>query len=461
MNVDFDLFSINFLLVICAITVALTTYLLVGFARHWFYKRLPFVLIGTALLTALLQFLVGSLTQSAVDLPNDFWMMLLPFSISFCLAAAVVVEPWFSKTPKARKRKKRPAKQMIIIRFTVAGGLALCSIIFVLALANNYYKFYPTFYSIFGDDQSLLNTGGNQVDLQYAKTSGRHQQSIERSLTHLSKQTAGRVFSVQIPGNVSGFQSRTAWVYEPAIARSNVKISLPVLVLLGGVPGSVTEWLVGGGVRQTLDNFAKSHDGITPMVFMVDDTGSVDNDTECVDSPRGNIETYLTDDVPNYIRTHYNVLASPNNWAIGGLSMGGTCGITLAIRHPGIYHYFLDFGGDIGPSIGSESQTIALLFGGSKSAWAAHQPKLLLQAKSARGLYAGMGGFFTVGHGDALATRAAVEQLYRLSGHDGMDVAYETLNGEHTFSVWSQSFKDSLPWLSNRLGATECDVSCY
>ena len=38
---------------------------------------------------------------------------------------------------------------------------------------------------------------------------------------------------------------------------------------------------------------------MAPIIVMPDENGSFTNDTECVDGPRGNAETYITVDVPN------------------------------------------------------------------------------------------------------------------------------------------------------------------
>ena len=172
---------------------------------------------------------------------------------------------------------------------------------------------------------------------------------------------------MNIPGTVSKFNARGAYVYVPAVYSAVSDISLPLIVLSTGYPGLPENWL-GSGLEATMDQFAHLHDGITPLVFMVDDTGGLTNDTECVNSPRGNVETYLTTDVPNYIKSHFRVINNPDNWAIGGLSMGGMCSVMLTLLHPNVFHYFMDYSGEIGPEIGSKQKTVDVLFGGSEAA---------------------------------------------------------------------------------------------
>lgn len=348
------------------------------------------------------------------------------------------------------------------LELRTAGTICLVfGILFSLLLINNYYRFYPTLGEVFNKNNvaASLDPSQREINLQFTPVAHAtaHNQSIEDSLSSLDKQpTAGKVYSLNIPGVVSKFHARTAYVYVPAIYSDPGQINLPVIVLTPGFPGLTENWL-GSGLQATMDNFASHHDGITPLVFMVDNTGSLTNDTECVDSPRGDVETYLTVDVPNYIKNNFRVAAGPEHWAIGGLSLGGMCAVMLTLRHPNVYHYFLDYGGEIGPEVGSQEKTIQTLFGGSEQAWQQHQPETLLATRSYKNL--GMGGFFGVGSQDELNVTQAAYQLSNDSKKAGIETLYEVINGQHTFDVWQNAFKLSLPWVSNRIGATECGVT--
>ncbi len=463
---DLNLFSPTLAFLLCAGITALATYLFAQFDARWYHRFFPFVVLAAFVLAAGLQYAAGKLAFAADELPSELWLMLTPFTGSVSLLVGLVVLQLHKQPGKYKKRKPRkpkvPARPWLgIVRtYVPASLLVVGSFAFSFILVNNYYQYYPSLSSLVGDNR-LLAQGANHVDLQYSTAHvAVAQNSIEGSLSSTVTQTQGRVLPVTIPGTLSHFAARQGYVYEPPIAVARSYIQLPVLVLLAGVPGNPGNWLNGGNVAATLNAFAKQHNGIAPLVFMVDDTGTFTNDTECVNSPRGNVETYLTEDVPNYIKANYNASRDPSHWAIGGLSMGGTCGVMLTLRHPNVYHYFLDFGGDLDINIGTESGTIAKLFGGSKDEWAAHQPRLLLAAADAKHKYQGVGGYFAVGRDDSLSVTVAVKQLYLDSRKDNLDVAYEATSGQHTFAVWQQNFSDALPWLSNRLGATECTAGC-
>lgn len=432
---DFSLFNQNVVVLLSLLAAVSVTYIVSHLRPMWYGRRFVYLLFGALLACGAIE-AAAHMEFPSDKLPTLLWLMILPFTF----AASLIVAAWGSK-----------------VRWLKWLSLATCVLCFVFsaALINGYYRFYPTLFSVFSSGERLQALSQTTVNYSGSGASHSVNATIEGSLYATAQTTNGQVHSLSIPGTVSKFHPRTAWVYVPAIASSSGHINLPVVVLLPGIPGFPSNWL-GSGLESTMDQFAKLHHGITPIVFMVDDTGSLTNDTECVNSPRGNVETYLTTDVPKYIKAHYDVSDDSSDWAIGGLSMGGMCSVMLSLRHPNVYRNFLDLGGETGPEVGPMQQTVDKLFYGSASAWAAHQPLLLLQHKT----YYGMNGFFAIGNGDKASDIAGMEQLYQQSKTAGIESVYEEIGGQHTFSVWQQSFKDSLPWLSNRLGATECLSSC-
>ncbi|HET9098318.1 MAG TPA: alpha/beta hydrolase-fold protein [Candidatus Saccharimonadales bacterium] len=343
---------------------------------------------------------------------------------------------------------------------TASGCAFVVALIFSLVLVNDYYHYFETIGQVLGiSNARLYQAGTDDVTINYNEPNNQtvlNKASIQNAIYNLShKNEKGNLYKLNIPGTISHFHPRNAYVYVPPAYSTPARINLPVIVLTAGTPGTPDNW-PGAGLEGIMDQFAQSHDGITPLVFVVDNTGSVTNDTECVNSPRGNVETYLSVDVPSYIKNHFRVIDSPQHWAIGGLSMGGMCSLMLTLRHTDVYHYFIDLGGEIGPEVGSRETTINTLFNGSSQKWASHQPALLLKTRR----YKGIGGFFGGGNQDAVNVTQAQSQLYQESKAAGIDAVSEVVNGAHTFNVWAQTYKDSLPWISDRIGATQCGPSC-
>ncbi|HUA13029.1 MAG TPA: alpha/beta hydrolase-fold protein [Candidatus Sulfotelmatobacter sp.] len=452
---NLDILSLNLILYVCILFSVLTFYLVTSLYKSGpevkprkkkdkqsYARKNQSYFVSCLAASLLLGIIIWLLCEKVTDspIPFSFVLMVAPFTFMLCLLGVSIFikhayVPW------------------------VCGTLVL-GLVFSLLLVNNYYRYDPTLGMVFGDTNTTSYRAElNSVTVHYTVALNQqkyNEASVQGSLENLASQpTAGKLYQINIPGTVSHFKARSGYVYIPAIYNSGANVNLPVIVLTAGIPGTPANW-VGLGLQNIMDNFAASHDGITPLVFVADSTGSVNNDTECVNSPRGNAETYLSVDVPNYIKSNFRVDTSPKNWAIGGLSLGGMCSIMLTLRHPNVYNYFMDLGGEIGPEDGSQQYTIASLFGGSYSDWQQHQPLTLL----AENKYKGLGGYFGDGLQDSRNVVTALQILSQESKKVGVNTVTETINGAHTFNVWAQTYKDGLPWISNRIGATQCSSSC-
>ncbi len=330
----------------------------------------------------------------------------------------------------AAVRGRRPLVRVLVA--LLGAGLLMTS---TAVAVNSYYGYVPTLGEALGaaapDDESLA--------------------AVEAAGAAGTLPANGEVVPMDLPGTKSGFTARSAQVYLPPAWSARPRPALPVVLLLHGTPGDPTDWTDGGAAQATADAWAKQHNGLAPVLVMPDINGSFTGDSECVDGPAGAVETYLTVDVPAAVQQSFGTRPPGRDWAVAGLSEGGTCAIMLALRHPDLFTAFGDFGGLVGPRSGETNadtaDTVTQLFGGSQQQFEAHEPTALLGSRS----YPGMGGWFQVGAADP-EPFAAAEQLAPLARTAGIDVCLVTMPGlGHTFDVWSAAFRDALPWLAARL----------
>ena len=286
------------------------------------------------------------------------------------------------------------------------------------------------------------------------------QETVDELLRQDSDPGPGVVAPISVPATRSGFAARPGLIYVPPAFFARPRPALPVILLLHGTPGTPQDWVNGGQAAQTSDAFAAAHDGRAPILVMPDVNGSETADTECVDGPAGRVETYLTADVPAYVTTTFRTRPTGSSWAVAGLSEGGSCAIMLALRHPGLFGTFGDYSGLAGPRAGDTNadtaSTVAQLFGGSPSAFAAHEPATILASKR----FAELGGWFEVGDADPepAAAQATLVPAARRAGVAVCSVVVP--GGGHTFDVFSAAFADSLPWMAGRLGIGSPGASC-
>ena len=257
---------------------------------------------------------------------------------------------------------------------------------------------------------------------------------------------AGRVVTVRIPGGRTGFRARPALVYLPPALRAHPHLRLPVVELLHGTEGGPADWLQRGHAAATLDAFAAAHDGQAPIVVMPDINGNVSVDSECIrGAGGGDVETYLLDTVPAYVLAHFPATPDRRRWAIAGASEGGTCAMVLALRAYPRYRLFGAFSALARLTVGDTDDrvsTVRILFGGSYSDYDAHDPTVLLPAHR----YPRLAAWFEAGRGDSGVLRDQV-RLASWARAAGVDTRSTTAPGGHSWAVWTQAWRQLLPWL--------------
>ena len=255
------------------------------------------------------------------------------------------------------------------------------------------------------------------------------------------------VVALDAPGHRSHFVHRPGEVYLPPAYFTPARASLPVLVMLPGTPGATTAWITAGGAVTTANAYAATHSGVAPVLVFADNNGSTTADTECVDGPQGNAETYLTVDVPTFVTTTLHIVHDPARWGVAGFSEGGTCALGLVLRHPEVYRHLVDLGGDAAPTLGGPAHTRHALFGGSAAQVVAHNPAHLLATHH----YPGVTAWFAAGHADPRRVAVAL-RLAPIAAQAGIVQHEFTISGGHSWQFAAAAFARILPQLCPELG---------
>ncbi|MGC7322731.1 esterase family protein, partial [Mycobacteroides abscessus subsp. massiliense] len=102
----------------------------------------------------------------------------------------------------------------------------------------------------------------------------------------------------------------------------STRTELPTIMMIGGEFNTPSDWIRSGNAVEVADAFASQHGGNAPVMVFVDAGGSFNNDTECVNGPRGNSADHLTNDVVPFMISRFGVSPRPQNWGVVGWSMG-------------------------------------------------------------------------------------------------------------------------------------------
>jgi S-formylglutathione hydrolase FrmB len=258
---------------------------------------------------------------------------------------------------------------------------------------------------------------------------------------------AGELVALDVPATASHFKHRHANVYLPPAYFTPARSTLPVLVMLAGSLGTPDHWPRAGKAVTTANKYAAAHHGFAPVMVFADVNGSSTADTECVDGPQGNAETYLTTDVRDFTVHQLHVQAAPDRWGVVGFSEGGTCALDLTLRHPSLYRHIIDLGGDDKPTFGDSAHTLTALFGGSAAEEAAHDPVRIMNTRHFTGLTA----WFTAGTDDGTHVEIA-QRMQTLATHAGIRAHEFTGVSGHNWQFASAAFARVLPQLMPELG---------
>ena len=266
--------------------------------------------------------------------------------------------------------------------------------------------------------------------------------------------SAGKYGTVAIPGATSGFRARPAIVYLPPAALTGSPPALPVLIVMSGQgPGAAPYNVVDAGhFVSTLDRIAQAHHGLAPIVVIPDQLRSPTNNPMCVNGALGNSDTYLTVDVPRWVRSHLLVQTGAQAWAVGGFSEGGTCALQLATRHPNLFGSFIDVSGQRGPELGSIPSTIQRGFGGSVAKYLAAQP---LNIMKQHGHYANSSAFIATGANDVRYRRVVPAISAPLKAAGVHVTTYMIPAVGHDWAAAARGLAHGTSWLMPRIGLAQ------
>ncbi|MDH6247698.1 alpha/beta hydrolase-fold protein [Mycobacterium sp. OTB74] len=414
-----------------SIQIAATVVLIVAVgwrSRRWRTVWLPVAAAFGAALTAGAHWFVTSQGLSDEPAPTQLWVWT---GISGA-ALALLVLGW-----RATRWWRRGLAVL---------SVPLCALCAALAL-NLWVGYFPNVETAWGQVSSAPVPDETKPETVVAMQKARQ---IPRT---------GQVVPVQTGWAASGFKHRDEFVYlPPAWFASSPPPKLPTLMMIGGEFNTPADWLRAGNAIKTADDFAAAHHGNAPVMVFVDSGGAFNNDTECVNGPRGNAADHLTKDVVPFLSATYGVSTDRRNWGIVGWSMGGTCAVDLAAMHPDLFSAFEDIAGDIAPNAGTRTQTIQRLFGGNASRYADFDPMTVI----ARHTYNDISAWYDIS-GPVLsrasrvlpAQTVAANSLCRLGTTHGMHCVVVEQPGKHDWPFAAQAFTTALPWLAGQVGTPE------
>lgn len=265
-------------------------------------------------------------------------------------------------------RGKRKALSVVLMIF---------SLIYGVVGVNAVYGQYPTIRSVLGAE-AFPEMPGYQPHGATRTVKEWEAAAKAGKLPKLRRE--GIVRTVDIPARIAHFKPRKANVYLPPAALADNPPRLPVLIALSGQPGSPDRFFLSGRFQDSLNEFAKKHHGIAPIVVSPDHLGDASHNTLCSDTPvYGDAQTYITRDVTGWITSRLPVQLPGKAWGIAGFSMGGTCATHLGPKYHNLYGHIISIGGEVHHSNGPVPEMVSRFYGGSRAAYEDHVPAVAIR----------------------------------------------------------------------------------
>jgi S-formylglutathione hydrolase FrmB len=210
-----------------------------------------------------------------------------------------------------------------------------------------------------------------------------------------------------------------------------------VIEALHGYPGTPESWIRRLDIAGYLDREIAAGRMAPTVVLLPYQTPNRLLDTECTDMTGGpHAETYLTKDVPAWVRTHLRVRTDRAAWGLTGYSAGAFCAMNLLLKHPDQYAAAASLSGYPGPGIavGDHSEKTT-----NDIAWRlAHRPQ------PAVALWLGWAD-------DDIGARNGSRRIASLVKAPLTVVTASVPHGGHSHAVWRQMEGPAFDWLSAHL----------
>jgi enterochelin esterase-like enzyme len=168
--------------------------------------------------------------------------------------------------------------------------------------------------------------------------------------------SASGVISYTIRGALSGLTGTVFVQLPPGYnTAANASVRYPVIEAFQGYPGHAYDWISSYMKIGDVVAGQATAKRMRPVLVVSPQTEiPAGADTECVNGSSGypQVETWLAEDVPNWVTHTFRVQTNRESWAALGLSAGGWCAAMVTMLHPAQFSAAIVMGGYFRPEFG-------------------------------------------------------------------------------------------------------------
>lgn len=222
----------------------------------------------------------------------------------------------------------------------------------------------------------------------------------------------------------------------------------PVLTLYaGGQSNGYNTWTDNQLPIQEIDAQLVQQQKAHPFIMIMpvqNLTGDEHRSLDCSDIPgQPKMGTWLSQDIPDFVRANFRTLKGPDSWGLMGASSGADCSAKLAMQHPDVYRAAVPIDGDF--------KADSTLWKGHEAEQNANGPdKLIATSKADVRMLA------TAGGGSAYEVNVVKQWVAKAVPPTTVEY-YEQPGGQHKTVDFGKLIPMSLEWLTKNLTGPESD----
>jgi enterochelin esterase-like enzyme len=344
-----------------------------------------------------------------------------------------------------------------------AGGLLLVNLLVVLLAAvamNDQFTFFADWVDLWGAMRgspqvhtvSTAHAGADAAQAADAAVPGQPDAASSAG-SHQPPppgETARRTLRFTVTGERSGLRGTVlVTLPEDYASPAGAARRYPVLETFHGYPGDPSQWIRSMRLTRAIDQGTRQGAVGDMLVVAPALEFPPGVDTECVDGAgtAAKVETWLTQDVPNWVTRTFRARADRSSWAAIGLSMGAWCAAMATMLHPDRYAVGIVMGGYFTPQFPGGRFPGAQSRGSGRpspaDAQRAHRYDLVALARDAPPPVA---LWVETSRGDEISAPTTYPLL--AAAHPPLSVQAVVLaHAGHRLSLWSAQLPTALAWL--------------
>jgi len=293
--------------------------------------------------------------------------------------------------------------------------------------------------------------------------------------------------SISLQGNLLNDPSiKPLTIYLPP-SYDESKNRYPVIYYLHGFPGNNGAWTNNYNIHGAMDSLIKQGKVQEMIIVMPNSFNKYGGSWYANSSVAGNYESYITQDLVNFIDGKYRTLPLRDSRAIAGGSMGGHGSMKLALKNPDVYCAVVSHSGLVALEVWVDSirlnpnwnfggylpfQAMAIGFSPNPNSpklydypaddkgnlipevwerWLEHDPVHLIKAYQEKSIKL-KGIYFDHGKSDTTVNVANSREMDKALTEAGIEHTYMEYEGGH-FDQWPSRLYIVLPFLSKLLNS--------